>query len=256
MLIYPWYNAKKRNFETNCVKFVFLVVFILLWSIQRQISKVMYEESTTPFLLFEEFVVIFILTDQIMMNSAKNTKNINKFFYFVDKLDESEKETKEKFNYVKYFCIFWNVGFLGGAFFMCSMLIIELRISFALQKLFEMFSFYYMQAGIVWKTILCYRMKTKLENVNKMLENVDVTRGHSHDVHNLLDELIIQHNMIVNWVDVFNELFGRQILLVKINESFQVLVALDMYFSDFFKRTMQSNSGGFFLVSMTVYTQV
>lgn len=259
-LIYPCYNDKTKKFESTQLKFILLLLFVICWSVAKLVGYTLIEEEMSPFLFFGQFIVIIALADFALLNINKNTKKINKLFGYMDEITNNNISylTKKEptCNFIKFFCIAWNVVFITALTSMGFALTMYMSLQFVFQTTLEISAFYYMQAASVWRNLLCHYMKTQLLDLNDVLMQIDVSRGHCHDVHNLLDKLIIKHNLIVNWVDVFNDLFGRQTLLMKIYETGYILAALDMYLTGYFKNIIESNRGEISLLLTTLYVVV
>lgn len=267
MLIFPCYNEKIKIFVSNPVKFTILLILVLSLGVFRQLGKFIFIEQTGPFQIFGELIIVLITMDLVLLNSYKNTRKINKLFSYMDKLATIEaKEVKEMYiltkiktsnikdttyDNVKLTCIIWNLCLIGGVITMCTLMAIHLPFGMAFLRIYEMVCLYYMESAIFWRNLLCNIMKTQLEDINIKLQHLDVKQINSHEVHTALDQLIIRHNLIVNWVDGFNDLLGRQTLLIKIYESFHVLVALDMYLTDFFTDCQVFSTGGIMLLVIT-----
>lgn len=260
MTIFPSYNTETQTFESTKKKLTILLAILIGWSFGRQIAILFFGEQSSFFLMSGEFIVTLILFDDILLNTKENTKKLNVLFGYVDKMyntnlkiTEESKPTSKK---LKFGMIVWNFVFLSVLTSMWSLMLANASFWFALQRFFELISFYFMQAAIVWRYILLGLIRKKLLSINQQIKQVDVKRAYSDDVHNLLDELIMQHNLIVNCVDVFNDLLGRQTLLVKIYESLQVLITLDMYLGDYFKKNFKVSAGENLLAVITTYVMV
>lgn len=274
MIIYPSYNTKRNNFYTSQLKFILLLIIVLSWGIVRQIVNMVSNELYIgPFLLFGQILVSLIMIDNILLNTSTNTKKLNKLLAYMDKLEENNEnksnkhfinmysyfdsyKDKNKYGHIKYVCIIWNIAFISALLSMIIMVLTNFRFWFACQCFFELPCMYYMQEGILWRYFLCSIMCSKLACVNETLRDINVKRSYSNGVHQLLNQLIIDHNVIVNWVEVFNDLLGCQTFLMKLYELFHVLVTLDMFLSGYFMNSTTFHYTNLPLIGLTVFIVV
>lgn len=173
-----------------------------------------------------------MILDHTSTNTQVKVDKLTKLFYNLEKLNYDQKNKDWR---LKYFSLIWNLFFAGGIMGMGLFFVVKVSIIFAIQRVAELSLLYYMQSMMIWRNLFCNRMRCQLQGLNTKLKRINVVGGCSTNAHGLMDQLTIHHNLIMNWVDVYNALYGRAIFLVKIFETYYALVIMEMYLSHYLK---------------------
>lgn len=230
LLIFPHYNTKTELFEYRQYKFVFLLLLLGLLAVIKQVAKHIYHLPCSMYEIFGEVLIFLVMLNHILTNTPQKTQQLNKLFQYMEKLDYDQKS---KDSHMKCFCLFWFTFSVFGIIWTALVLIRNESPSIVFQRGVEVYIVYYMEAMVVWRNVLCIKMKRQLEGLNTQLKSIDLHQSGTNERYDLLDQLTTHHNIILNWVDVYNQLLGCPIFLVKVFESYHVLAVLDICLSKY-----------------------